>query len=250
MKTKFINISKTNSRYSLSLPFNLLQTIPLIRRQANYGNTIIKNINTILAAILTFFFWISSSTLRFSTNFQWAFAAITVFICKYITTIIAEKSINPAKPQTISDSIRKPEIIKYVFNKATKHCKQNNIYTKWSQMILKGCWVFHSKVPIITYESYCIRWYTCKYKAEMSRNDHCTRTMADQSELLVPKIEWLLQQVHLTHLRWCLHAKFRPGMKLTPGRNHPCLWWNVSYCLHVLAEMKFDPGMKKRKKDV
>ena len=25
--------------------------------------------------------------------------------------------------------------------------------------------------------------------------------------------------------------------------NHPCLWWNVSYCLHVFAEMKFHPGM-------
>ena len=31
---------------------------------------------------------------------------------------------------------------------------------------------------------------------------------------------------------------------------HPCLWWNVSYCLHVFAEMKFHPGMKKKKKDV
>ena len=24
---------------------------------------------------------------------------------------------------------------------------------------------------------------------------------------------------------------------------HPCLWWNVSYCLHVFAEMKFHPRM-------
>ena len=45
-----------------------------------------------------------------------------------------------------------------------------------------------------------------------------------------------------------------------PGWTHPCRWWNVSYCLHVFAEMKFHPGMKdrdeisfrdeKRKKDV
>ena len=28
-----------------------------------------------------------------------------------------------------------------------------------------------------------------------------------------------------------------------PGQNHPCLWWNASYCLRVLAEMKFHPGM-------
>ena len=47
----------------------------------------------------------------------------------------------------------------------------------------------------------------------------------------------------LYHLRGCLHAKFHPGMKLFPGRNHPCLWWNLSYCLHVFAEMKFHPGM-------
>ena len=46
--------------------------------------------------------------------------------------------------------------------------------------------------------------------------------------------------------RGCLHVKFRPGMKLVPGWNHPCLWWNVSYCLDVFAEMKFHPGMKDR----
>ena len=49
-------------------------------------------------------------------------------------------------------------------------------------------------------------------------------------------------------LRGRLHVKFHPRMKLVPGWNHPCLWWNVSYCLHVFAEMKFHPGMKKRKK--
>ena len=51
----------------------------------------------------------------------------------------------------------------------------------------------------------------------------------------------------LTHLRGCLHAKFHPWMKLVmklvSRRNHPCLWWNVSYCLHVPADMKFHPGM-------
>ena len=44
-------------------------------------------------------------------------------------------------------------------------------------------------------------------------------------------------------LRGCLHMKFHPGMKLVPRWNHPCVWWNVSYCLHVFAEMKFHPGM-------
>ena len=42
-------------------------------------------------------------------------------------------------------------------------------------------------------------------------------------------------------LRRCLHAKFYPGMTFHPGRNHPCLWWNVSYCLHIFVEMKFHP---------
>ena len=62
----------------------------------------------------------------------------------------------------------------------------------------------------------------------------------------------------LNQIRGCLHVKFDPGMKLVPGWSHPCLWWNVSYCLHVFAEinfipgwktgMKFHPGMKKEKK--
>ena len=53
-------------------------------------------------------------------------------------------------------------------------------------------------------------------------------------------------------IRGCLHVQFHPGME------YPCLWWNVSYCLHVLAEMKFHPrknsswderqGWKKEKK--
>ena len=34
--------------------------------------------------------------------------------------------------------------------------------------------------------------------------------------------------------------------EIRPGWNHTCLWWNVSYCLHVFAEMRFHPGMKDR----
>ena len=51
--------------------------------------------------------------------------------------------------------------------------------------------------------------------------------------------------------------KFQPGLNFSSStcsgplrgcQNHPCLRWNVSYCLHVFAEMKLHPGMKKRKK--
>ena len=42
--------------------------------------------------------------------------------------------------------------------------------------------------------------------------------------------------------------KCHPGMKFVLGWNHPCLWRNVSYCLHGFGEMKFHPGIKKRKK--
>ena len=45
-------------------------------------------------------------------------------------------------------------------------------------------------------------------------------------------------------LRGYLHVKFHPGMKLVPGWNHPCLWWNFSYCLHVFFQIKFYPRMK------
>ena len=44
-------------------------------------------------------------------------------------------------------------------------------------------------------------------------------------------------------VKGCLHAKFHPGMKPVPGRKHPCLWWDVSYSLHVFAEIKFHPGI-------
>ena len=46
-----------------------------------------------------------------------------------------------------------------------------------------------------------------------------------------------------SHVRGCLHVKFHPRMKLVPEWNHSCIWWNVSYCLHVFAKMKFHPGM-------
>ena len=62
----------------------------------------------------------------------------------------------------------------------------------------------------------------------------------------------------LIYLRGCLHAKFHLGMKLDPRRNHPCLWWNVSYCLHGFCRDEISSrdelipfkktGMKKRKK--
>ena len=42
--------------------------------------------------------------------------------------------------------------------------------------------------------------------------------------------------------------KFHPRTKLVQGWNHPCLWWNISYCLHVFAEMKFHPERKKKEK--
>ena len=58
--------------------------------------------------------------------------------------------------------------------------------------------------------------------------------------------EILQMSMEILPLRGCLHVKFHPGMKLVPEWNHPCLWWNVSYCFHVFAEMKFHPGMKDR----
>ena len=58
--------------------------------------------------------------------------------------------------------------------------------------------------------------------------------------------KWRQRDNKIWWVRGCLHVKFHPGMKLVPGWNHPCLWWNVSYCLHVFAEMKFHPGMKDR----
>ena len=42
------------------------------------------------------------------------------------------------------------------------------------------------------------------------------------------------------YLRACLHVN------IIPVSNHACLWWNVSYCLHVPAGIKFHPGMKDR----
>ena len=45
-------------------------------------------------------------------------------------------------------------------------------------------------------------------------------------------------------------TSFIPGWDFFSVTCKCTLWWNVSYCLHVFAEMKFHPGMKKRKKDV
>ena len=42
-------------------------------------------------------------------------------------------------------------------------------------------------------------------------------------------------------LRGCLNVKFIP--RWNSWWNHPFLWWNVSYCLHVFAETKFHPRM-------
>ena len=58
------------------------------------------------------------------------------------------------------------------------------------------------------------------------------------------KTSLLQKQRSRSVLRGCLHVKFKPGMKLVSGWNDPCLWWNVSYCLHVFAEMKVHLGMK------
>ena len=59
------------------------------------------------------------------------------------------------------------------------------------------------------------------------------------------EVERLISDLFL-FFRGCLHVKFHPGMKLVRGWSHPCLRWNVSYCFHVFAEMKFHAGMKNR----
>ena len=41
---------------------------------------------------------------------------------------------------------------------------------------------------------------------------------------------------NVSTVKGCLHVKFHPGMKLVPGRNHPCPWRNVSYCLHLFLQ--------------
>ena len=54
---------------------------------------------------------------------------------------------------------------------------------------------------------------------------------------------YIIRIIVLYPFRGCLHVKFHPGMKLVPRWNHPCLWGNVSYCLHIFPEMKLRPGM-------
>ena len=64
------------------------------------------------------------------------------------------------------------------------------------------------------------------------------------------RLNGLMMRLNCILVRGFLHVKFHPGMKIVPKWNHPCLWWNVSYCLHVFAEMKFHPGMNSsRQKD-
>ena len=58
------------------------------------------------------------------------------------------------------------------------------------------------------------------------------------------KIQTLMPQLIARHVRRCLYLKLHPGMILVRGWNYSCRWWNVSYCLHVFAEMKFHSGMK------
>ena len=55
-------------------------------------------------------------------------------------------------------------------------------------------------------------------------------------------IKWRYVPRNNIRLRGCLHVNFIPRW------NHPCIWRNVSYCLHVFAEMKSHPGMKNEKK--
>ena len=57
---------------------------------------------------------------------------------------------------------------------------------------------------------------------------------------------WSYQKKKLKKIKRLFTHEISSRMKLVPGWNHSCLWWNVSYCLHVFAEMKFHPGMKDR----
>ena len=64
-----------------------------------------------------------------------------------------------------------------------------------------------------------------------------------------------------SYLRGCLHVEINTGIELIRGWNYPCLWWSVSYCLHVSptwniirdelisvknSGMKFHPGIKNK----
>ena len=35
--------------------------------------------------------------------------------------------------------------------------------------------------------------------------------------------------------------------EIFPGQNRSCLWWNISYCLHVFAKMNIHPGMNSKR---
>ena len=70
----------------------------------------------------------------------------------------------------------------------------------------------------------------------------------------MPKGSWEVFQIIFHHcyffsnvdMRWMLESVFT--WNFIRGWKNPCLWVNVSYCLHVFAEMIFHPGMTKRKK--
>ena len=54
---------------------------------------------------------------------------------------------------------------------------------------------------------------------------------------------YYLKSNRLLYSKRAFTREIYPGMNLVPEWNHPCLWWNVSYCLRVFAEMKFNLGM-------
>ena len=54
-----------------------------------------------------------------------------------------------------------------------------------------------------------------------------------------------------THDSFTFNSQFLEGIytwNFILGWNHPCLWWNASYCLHVLQRWNFIPRWKKEKK--
>ena len=60
--------------------------------------------------------------------------------------------------------------------------------------------------------------------------------------MLLQLLQFNYKQLHIYAKRVFTH-EISSWYETYPGWNHSCLWWNVSYCLHVVAEMKFHPGM-------
>ena len=80
----------------------------------------------------------------------------------------------------------------------------------------------------------------------MADKDHLKEDFSNLKSLMTNEFESMKCYFFLMiriqwRLRRCLHVKFHPGMKLVPGWNHPCLWWNVS-----CKQMKFHSGVKDR----